>query len=100
MDNQERNVTQTNLSPDQEDKIMWAVFSTPQGKQALDILKENFYDRPSYVKTEGPQPHQTIYREGQRDVVGWIMLAIDRINFPDNTKPDVKGTARVKRRDK
>lgn len=55
-----------------QDSILVKFFTSPGGQQALAVLDELFYDRPSYNKHEPNQPYHTFYREGQRDVVGFI----------------------------
>jgi hypothetical protein len=86
-----RNVTRTEWTPEQEDKILADGIS----EEALMILKSTFYDQPAFRPSD-PQPHTTVYRAGQRDVVGFIMEAIDRINFPQKEE-DVPKPKRTKK---
>ena len=65
------------LSQEQEDKILYDAFNKGSGIAALKILSMYFYEMPSYRPTE-PQPYHTFFREGQRDVVGFIKEAIRR----------------------
>jgi len=69
------------LTTEEEDRILYDCFSTEQGRKALTLLRELFYDRPSYLP-DHPHPHHTVYKEGQRDVIGFIMIVMDKINFP------------------
>lgn len=50
------------------------LFDSPQGQDALELLAELYYDRPSYVPGD---PHHTSFKEGQRDVVGYIKQCIN-----------------------
>lgn len=50
-----------------EDLIIGQALCT--NEKAIEILELLFYDRPSYVKGD---PYDTCYREGQRDVVGYL----------------------------
>lgn len=90
-----RNIPQQDTNdPDvvaKENAIIGQVFDGPLGEQALNILRQYFYDRPMYTPKEPNQPYQTIYKNGQRDVVGWIMSAIDAYHHPeDEEKKEVK----------
>lgn len=62
----------------QEDKAIYLAFSSPNGKKALQIMEERYYKRPSYDPNL-PQPYHTFFREGQRQVVGFIHECIERI---------------------
>ncbi len=62
---------------EEEDKCLARIFTSHEGKKVLKILESYFYDRPSYNRVE-PQPYHTFYREGQRDVVGFIKEALER----------------------
>ena len=53
--------------------VFFEVFNTPQGKQILAELKEQF--DPSVLATGGDS---TIIRAAQRDVVRWIEEVINR----------------------
>lgn len=72
------------LSVQQENSLLHSVFTTPGGVRALEILDKYFYDRPSYNPSE-PQPYHTFFREGQRDVVGFIREAIEAARNPNIT---------------
>lgn len=90
-----RNIPQLEDDKDsvaKENAIIAQTFSGPTGERALEILRAYFYDRPMYTPKEDNQPFQTIYKNGQRDVVGWIMNAIDNHNYPvkDEEKKEVK----------
>jgi hypothetical protein len=52
-------------------KLMWVVFQNdPAGIKILEHLSSRFYDAPVYTKGD---PHDTIYRLGQRDVIKYII---------------------------
>ena len=57
-----------------ENKCVADCFMTPSGVECLKLLRKLFYDRPSYQKGDA---YHTAFREGQRDVVGYIMQARD-----------------------
>lgn len=59
-----------------EDYRVAKCFEGSEGEVGLLILKRLFYDRPSYVQGD---PYHTAFREGQRDVVGYIIEAIERV---------------------
>ena len=65
------------LSPEQEDRLVNSVFSSSAGVKVLDILTREFYARPSYNASE-QQPFATFFREGERNVVGFIKEVIER----------------------
>ena len=75
---------------EKEERCLGRIFTTPDGKRALQILERDFYDRPSYVRSE-PQPYHTFYREGQRDVVGFIKETIERCQT--TTQPSGRKTS-------
>lgn len=57
----------------EEDKIIYLAFSSHNGKQALEILRQRFYDHSPYSKGD---PYHTNYLVGQQDVVGFILEAM------------------------
>lgn len=59
----------------QDEFAISEAFKGAHGEKALKILEELFYERPSYTRGE---PNHTAFREGQRDVVGYIKEAIAR----------------------
>jgi hypothetical protein len=60
-----------------EDIVIRDTFSTSSGQVVLEILKRDYYNRPDYNSKE-PQPFHTFFRSGQRDVVGFIIEAVER----------------------
>ena len=58
-----------------EDFLIQQCFKGKIGEDALKILKKLFYDRISFKRGE---PDYTAFREGQRDVCGFIIEAIER----------------------
>ena len=62
---------------EREDLIVADAFSNDKGLKALGILSKLFYERPSYNPNE-LQPYHTFYREGQRDVVGFVKETLVR----------------------
>ena len=56
------------------ERAVGRAFISPDGSDALKQLKKLFYDRPSYVKGD---PYHTAFKEGQRDVVGYIIECIE-----------------------
>ena len=60
-----------------ENRCVAECFATPNGKECLALLRKLFYDRPSYQKGDA---YHTAFREGQRDVVGYIRQAIGEHN--------------------
>lgn len=59
---------------EREAYVIRQCFTGEKGKEALKILCKLFYDRPSYAR--GDQYH-TAFREGQRDVCGYINQAME-----------------------
>jgi len=66
-----------------EDRIIFDAVNTRQGKDLMKLFRRLFYDRPSYVDGN---PHKTSFREGQRDVVGMMIEAQNRIEGVDNVE--------------
>lgn len=62
---------------EKEERRLARLFTSHDGKEVLKNLERDFYDRPSYIRHE-PQPYHTFYREGQRDVVGFIKETIEK----------------------
>ena len=73
-----------------ENQVLINVFSTPDGRKALEILRRQFHDRSVYQPGD---PYQTCYKAGQQDVVGFILEAIkekdDGSYFQETFKPGV-----------
>lgn len=74
MDKRQDKLNNLRKEAEKEDHILAECFKGSNGEKTLDILKELFYDRPSYVQGDA---YHTAFREGQRDVVGYIVQAID-----------------------
>lgn len=83
--NKSRNITQLeaeNRDLQKEEAIFAKTFGTPDGKKCLEILRGLFYDQPAYKPDmRRPEVH-AVYKSGQREVVGYIMMCIDNFNHP------------------
>lgn len=61
------------MEEERENSFFRECFKGSDGIKAMAILEELFYDRPSYHQGD---PYHTAFREGQRDVVGYIKQAL------------------------
>ncbi len=63
------------------EKKIGIAFALPSGEEALKHLRRLFYDRGSFVKGD---PYHTAFKEGQRDVVGYIIECVDALEAANN----------------
>lgn len=66
----------------QIEKQVGLCFGLPAGQDALKHLKRLFYDRSSFVKGD---PYHTAFKEGQRDVIGYIIECVDALEAASET---------------
>jgi hypothetical protein len=57
-----------------QDAIITRAFQSHEGQEALKVLRLLFYDKSTYVRGDS---YHTAYQEGLRDVVGFILDAIN-----------------------
>lgn len=53
-----------------QEKAVRLMCSGPNGEEGLKVLRELFFDVKSYTRSD---PYHTAFKEGQRDVVGYLI---------------------------
>ena len=69
-----------------EEQILGQFLNTEGGKQALELLKDQFYNLSRYTKGD---PYDTTYRVGQQDVINYL------ISIAETYKGESDGVGRV-----
>ena len=74
----------------QEDIDLQRIFNgTESGRRALVHLRELFFDTPFWRQDE-EQPYSAFYHGGQRDVVGYILECIKRVNQQKHKEVEIE----------
>ncbi len=60
-----------------EEKAIYLCFASPNGQQALKVLRKLFYDNNQYIKGD---PYHTHVKLGQRDVIGYIIETVEKFH--------------------
>lgn len=60
----------------EEAEVILQTFRTAPGKKLLKMLIALFYDKPSYRL--GGDTHDMAFREGQRDIVGYLKEQMEK----------------------
>lgn len=55
---------------EKQEKAVRLMCSGPNGEAGLKVLRELFFDIKSYTRSD---PYHTAFKEGQRDVVGFMI---------------------------
>lgn len=79
-----RNVTRqvegmTDEPTDADFDLYTMVSHNPQAQKAWKRLVEMYYDNPDIFDADELQPYATYIKLGQRDVIGYIKQAIERV---------------------
>jgi len=75
-----------------QDRKIYRLFTSPEGKEVLDTLRALFYDRSAYRVGD---PHHTSYQAGQQDVVGFILESIKTVEEEANETRRITDLARA-----
>ncbi len=70
MDKRQEKIHQILKERSKEDRVIFEAMNTVQGKALLVLLRELFFDQPSFV---ADNMYRTAFKEGQRDVVGFLV---------------------------